>query len=69
MKAEDLKANDRQNLKKHFDTLYRKKFPWGDDHWISTLVKHSYSKTIEAMELEEYMNDLKLRDSEKEDDY
>jgi len=61
MKIKDVEKVDRINLKAHYDTLYRTKFPWADDNFIEILVKHSFKETIDKMEQEAYFKDLKSR--------
>ena len=66
MKTSDVEKIDRVNLKNHYKKLYTVKFPWGDQMFIDTLVKHSYVKTIENMDSEQYFNDIRQREEEDE---
>jgi len=69
MKITDIQKIDRINLKAHYDKLYRTKFPWADNNFIEILVKHSFKETIEKMDEEEYIKDLKLRSLEEDEDF
>ncbi len=67
MKISDVEKIDRFNLKNHYTKLYTLKFPWGDQTFIDTLVKHSCIKTIENMDSEQYFNDIRQREKEEDE--
>ena len=62
-----MKREHQKHLREHYTRLYSLKFPWADYDFLNTLVVHSCRETVESMDLEAYLSDLKTRDEEQHD--
>jgi len=58
MKIEDIKKVHLKLLKNECEKLYKLKFPWADDVLLEKLTMKRYFKVIEAMNEEQYKQDL-----------
>lgn len=50
---------DKLNLIRIIKTIYIKKFPWADDTLIRVLIRDHYKQTINNMNEEDYINEIK----------
>jgi len=68
MKISEMKREHQLSLKEHYSNLYSHKYPWADSDFLNTLVAHSCREVIDAMELSDYLRDLKALDDEENKD-
>jgi hypothetical protein len=58
MRIEDIKKLHLKQLKAECEKLYKLKFEWADDILLEKLVEKRYLQIIEAMDEEQYKQDL-----------
>ena len=58
MRIEDIKKLHLKQLKGECEKLYKLKFEWADDILLEKLVEKRYLQIIEAMDEEQYKQDL-----------
>jgi len=50
---------DKLNLIRTIKNIYIKKFPWADDALMRVLIREHYKQTINNMNEEDYINEIK----------